>query len=193
MQSDNELQKETDSPQEIEAVKILHGELNALVKRSILLALAHKYTARQWSLFHLWLGIPSSVLAALSGISAFSELDNGKILAGILSILVASLIALNTFLDPSKRSSIHLAASNKYDQERYRARNSILFLNESSGVPVILAKGVNSQTLMQEFEAVSNELQKLNSESPIIPEWSLRKAKKILKELVLDGVNRSTI
>jgi len=183
MQSDNDLQRETYSPQENEAIKILGSELNTLVERSILLALAHKYTARQWSTFHLWLGIPSAVLAALSGVSVFSNLDGSKILAGILSILVASLTALNTFLDPSRRSSIHLAASNKYDQARYRARNSTLFINQLGGVPVVLVKDVSFQTLRQEFEAVSNELQKLNSESPIIPEWPLRKAKKSLKEL----------
>jgi hypothetical protein len=176
--------EESDFQQESEAIEAVRTELKTLMERSTVLALAHKYTARRWSSLYLWLGIPSAVLAGVSGVSALSSFDNSKIITGILSILVASLTALNTFLDPSKRASNHLIASNKYDQIKDKARSSFLVVTDPTGKVIDLVdKKTSPQILAQKFEDISIELQKLNSESPMLPKWAIREARNTLKEL----------
>lgn len=170
------------SPQSAKAIEALKVELEMLLERSVLLALAHKYAARRWSSIHLWLGIPSTVLAGVSGVSALSRFDTSQIITGILSILAASLTALNTFLDPSKRSNNHLSSSSKYEQLRLQIKNSVIFLQSENGIVTDLVSGIPSpQSLLEKFEFISNELQKISSESPILPEWSIRRAKRALR------------
>src|SRR3989339_477319 len=72
----------------------------------------HFAAAHFWTNFHLWIGIPMVILAAIAG-SAF--ICNNNTLGGIFSIVVTILSAVMTFLNPNERANGHLAAGNHYD------------------------------------------------------------------------------
>jgi len=145
------------------------------------LGLAHKYAARRWSTVYYWLGIPSAVLSSVSGISAFSNFDQSKIIIGILSLLVAVLTATNIFLEPNKKANIHLTSSNKYNQLKNRAEKSIS-VSLTNSFPQ-LRSGLSSESLDKEFVEISDQIQSIASESPILPEWAIRKARRTLEPI----------
>ena len=71
----------------------------------------HYNAAASWSHTHLWIGIPTAILAAIASGTAFG--DHG-VIAGCLGIGVTALSALSTFLDPSGKSNAHRSAANQY-------------------------------------------------------------------------------
>ena len=54
--------------------------------------------AHFWTNFHLIIGVPVVLLAAIAGASALAKFDPDHLWAGILSIIVAALTAVQTFL-----------------------------------------------------------------------------------------------
>lgn len=72
----------------------------------------HFVTAEFWSGFHLWVGIPTAILAAVAATSAFASWE---IAAGVVSIVIAALSAVSTFLNPNEKAAAHLNAGNSYD------------------------------------------------------------------------------
>src|SRR5688572_5359111 len=65
----------------------------------------HNEQARDSEQLHLWLGIPTTIVAAAAGITSFSTVGDGtgswaSVLAGVLSFGVAATSGLTTFLDP---------------------------------------------------------------------------------------------
>jgi hypothetical protein len=80
---------------------------------------AHFNAAASWARVHLWLGLPTAVLAAIAGVSAFKQHPE---LAGVLAILVAAITAATTFLNPSGRASAHQTAGNQFLTLRNQTR-----------------------------------------------------------------------
>lgn len=74
--------------------------------------------ARIWSTVHLWLGIPTALIAGISGISTFQD---QSLVGGALAILAAALASVTTFLNPSGQSAQHHAAGTKYNSLKNRA------------------------------------------------------------------------
>ena len=68
-----------------------------------------------WGFFHLILGLPMVVLAAISGAAAFSKIDHSDQYAGYFSIGIVVLSSIITFLNPNKKASERLNAGNRYD------------------------------------------------------------------------------
>ncbi len=60
----------------------------------------HFYAAQFWSKFHYSIGVPTVIMSAIAGASALSQFDNHNVIAGVLAIIVATLTALNTFMNP---------------------------------------------------------------------------------------------
>ena len=129
----------------------------------------HFATAHTWSNFHLSIGIPMVVLAAIAG-SSF--ICNNNILAGVLSLIVAVLSAVMTFLNPNEKSSTHLNAGNSYDalQNDVRMFRAIDCWREDS-----------EQILTERLKNYSNQKDKLNQGSPQIPWWAYQIAKRGIK------------
>ncbi|WP_413162617.1 SLATT domain-containing protein [Capilliphycus salinus ALCB114379] len=138
-----------------------------------ILSRAHVLVSIRWSNTHLYIGIPSTVFAALAGVQAISELnqngsDTGKIIQIILSILVAGLAPLLTFLNPNERANNNLNASRVYEQlaDRYDA--------------FLLRCLVERRSLQQELDELV-ELNLAYSEEkkplPLTPEWAFQQAK----------------
>jgi hypothetical protein len=129
----------------------------------------HLVAASVWDSFHLWIGIPIVLLSGVAGASALSDFDQNKITAGILSIVVAGLSSVMTFLNPNGKASIHLNSGNHYDalQNRVRMFWTIDCWREES-----------EQVLTDRLKYFSEEKDKLNQNCPQIPRWAYQKAKK---------------
>jgi hypothetical protein len=82
----------------------------------------HFEAARLWSGFHLMIGIPVVVVSAIAGAAAFEQFDASHVIAGILSISVAALSSVLTFLNPNAKASAHQIAGNKYDSLMNKTR-----------------------------------------------------------------------
>lgn len=82
----------------------------------------HFVSAQYWSAFHMFLGLPMVVLSAVAGAEAFKQLDKQHALAGYLSIGVAVLSAIVTFLNPNEKATKNTGAGNSYDALMNRVR-----------------------------------------------------------------------
>jgi hypothetical protein len=138
-----------------------------------ILSRAHVLVSIRWSNTHLYLGIPSTVFAALAGVQAIADLGQekntwGTIIQIILSILVAGLAPLLTFLNPNERANTHQTASRVYEQigDRYDA-----FLLQC----LVETRGLKQELddLVQLNLSYSEEKKPL----PLTPEWAFQRAK----------------
>jgi hypothetical protein len=82
----------------------------------------HFEAARLWSAFHVLIGIPVVGVSAVAGATAFARFDVDHVIAGILSLVVAGLSSVLTFLNPNAKAAAHQIAGNKYDSLMNKAR-----------------------------------------------------------------------
>lgn len=144
-------------------------EAKRIEESTLYSAKGHFQAARVWGNFHLIIGVPMVILSAVAGASALAQFDNSKIIAGGLSILVAALSALMTFLNPNGKSSVHLNAGNSYDslQNKVRIFWSIDCWREKS-----------EEVLTEKLKYFSEQKDKLNLNSPQIPWLAYQLAKR---------------
>ena len=136
-------------------------------------AKGHYAAANFWMNFHLWIGIPTAILAGIAGASALSQFDNHNLIAGILSIIVAALVAVTTFLNPNEKAKSHRDAGNKYNSLK---NNTRIFRDIDS-------YGKNSyQEVSKQLKALAKERDELNQNSPQIPTWAHKIAKKRIEK-----------
>lgn len=128
----------------------------------------HFKAAEMWGWFHVILGLLIVALAAVAGAKAFSKIDADGTMAGVLSIAVAVLSAVATFLNPNRRASDHLSAGNKYDALISKAR--IFRTIECWG-------DMPDQVLSDQLKRYSAEKASLNTASPQISFIAYRLAK----------------
>lgn len=135
-------------------------------------AKGHYYSGQFWSSLHLWIGVPTAVLAAIAGASALSQFDNHNILAGILAIIVSALTAVTTFLNPNEKANIHRNAGNAYNSLKNRTR----ILRE------INVDFADEKELWLELNKLSSERDELNGKSPLVLRRAFKKARKGIEE-----------
>jgi hypothetical protein len=82
----------------------------------------HFKAAGLWSGFHLCIGFPVVVVSAVAGASAFAQFDVNHVIAGVLSLAVAALTSVMTFLNPNAKAAAHQNAGNKYDSLMNKVR-----------------------------------------------------------------------
>jgi hypothetical protein len=133
----------------------------------------HHRAAAHWAQSHLWLGLPMAILSTIVGAATFSQYAEQypevAFIAGCISITVAVLSGVTTFLNPNKREASHLAAAHGFDKINNDARvfwSVECWLEESEIVPTAKLKELIDR---------KNEL---NGKSPQIPNWAYQKAKK---------------
>lgn len=119
----------------------------------------HFAAAAAWRGMHVSLGIPTTILASIAAASAFSKVDSAHSITGWISIAVAVMSALTTFLNPSAKANAHCAAGNTYGALRDKTRiyRTIELLNEPD------------EALAKRLHQLSNEKNDLNQKSPQIP------------------------
>lgn len=128
----------------------------------------HFKAAEMWGLCHIVLGLLIVVLAAFAGAKAFAKIDADGTLVGFISIGVAVLTGVTTFLNPNKKKSDHLSAGNKYAAlvSRVRIFRTIDCWGDSS-----------DQALSAKLIRHTDELATLNQASPQISSLAYRLAK----------------
>ncbi|MEL0589364.1 MAG: SLATT domain-containing protein [Planktothrix rubescens PR222] len=141
------------------------------IERKILcrvLSQAHIDVSIRWSTAHLYIGIPSTILAAIASVQAINSLGGEyQLLSVVIAVLVAILAPLLTFLDPNGRANNHLNASRIYEQmaDQYDS--------------FILKCRLEPRSIKEEFDDLT-QLNFTYSESkknlPACPEWAYQKA-----------------
>lgn len=147
----------------------LHEKILAEAKRieedALYSSRGHFEAARQWSGVHLWIGVPTTVLAAVASVSAFND---HRLLAGITAGLVAAFSAVSTFLNPSERVHSHHTAGTQYSALRNQART----FHE------IAIRTMESDEAAERVRELGAQRDDLNSNSPAIPRRAFERARK---------------
>jgi hypothetical protein len=79
----------------------------------------HYNAAARWARYHLCIGLPSALLAAVAGAAAFKDEPE---LAGALALVSTALTTVLTFLKPSEHAEIHKNVAGQYQALRNQAR-----------------------------------------------------------------------
>lgn len=140
-------------------------EAKRIEEDSLYSSKGHYNAAAFWHGIYFWIGVPNSILAAIAGISAF---DGSTILAGSLAVVVASISAASTFLNPESRGSSHKNSASEYHTLRNKAR---IFVN------ITTKRDLDNDELNNIFEELASQRENLNSISPQIPERAFHKAR----------------
>ena len=156
----------------MEAKEKIVKEAKRIEEDSLYSSKGHFYAAQFWTNLHLWIGIPTSIMAAIAGASALSQFDNHQIVAGILAILVAALSAVSTFINPNEKATIHHNAGNHYNSLKNRAR---IFSEIDVNVE-------SDEGLLAKLRTLSAERDELNEKSPQIPKWAFRRARQGIED-----------
>ena len=148
-------------------------EAQRIEESTLYSAKGHLVAANFWTSFHLWVGIPMVLLAAIAGASALSQFDPKHIIAGVISIIVVALSGVMTFLNPNEKASVHLNAGNNYDslQNKIRMFWSIDCWREEP-----------EQVLTEKLKYFYEQKDRINQSSPQIPRWAYKLAKKGILE-----------
>lgn len=145
-------------------------EAKRLYENCLYTSKSHFIEAHFWQNLHLWIGIPTVIMAGIAGTLAFAEFRQ---LAGALSIVIVVLTSITTFLNPKEQAYSHLTAGNNYDALMTKARIfwSIDCWREDSDV-----------ILTERLKDYSEERERLNRECPQSFKWAYKKAKKGIEE-----------
>jgi hypothetical protein len=133
----------------------------------------HYAAAHVWGNFHLWVGIPMVLFSTIAGAAALAKVDPEHLVAGTLSIIVAALSGVATFLNPNERVSAHLNAGNSYDSLMNKAR---IFW------AIDCWREESDQVLTERLKHFSEQKDDLNRKCPQIPRWAYKKGKKGIEE-----------
>jgi hypothetical protein len=132
----------------------------------------HHVASTGWSTRNLWLGMPVVIISALVGATTFSKYTETypalKAFAGFLSLTVAVLSGITTFLNPNEKENAHLNAAHGYDKLNNEVR---LFWS------VECWQEESDQVLTSKLRELIDRKDVLNSGSPQIPGWAYKKAK----------------
>ena len=98
---------------------VISRETRDIEKEAAIAAQAHFVAGRRWEKTNLGLGIPSTILAGVAGVTAFTALS--PYITGCVALIVAALSGLSTFLGPGDRADSHRAASARFSEIRREA------------------------------------------------------------------------
>lgn len=128
-------------------------EVTALERVLAFSCKAQYVAASFWSQLHLWIGLPTAALAAVSGGTALAH--HTRLAAGLaLAVTVSAAVA--AFLNPTERHKLHHAAGNEYSKLGRDMRLWRQFEQPDLSDEEVLAK-------IREFQA---ERDRLNEQSP---------------------------
>ena len=144
-------------------------EAKRIEEDSIYSSKSHYEASRSWNKVYLWLGVPTAIIAGISGISAFEEY---KTIAGITAIFAAGLASISTFLNPSSKAQAHYTAGQKFTALKNRTR---IFRE----IEIYNTENLN---LNEKILSLSNERDSINETSPQIPRKAFEKARKGIEE-----------
>jgi hypothetical protein len=103
-----------------ELAKKIESELLRIEEDTLHSSKSQYNASDRYSMRHVWLGVPAAALSALAGAASFS--GQWEIAAGLISIAVAVLAALQTFMKPAEQAAAHKAAGDQFLALRNDAR-----------------------------------------------------------------------
>lgn len=133
----------------------------------------HFAAAHFWIRFHLWIGVPMVILSSVAGASALSQYDPKRVIAGAISIAVAAMSGVMTFLNPNEKASVHLNAGNNYDSLMNKIR---IFWS------IDCWRDESEQVLTERIKHFSEQKDKLNQSCPQPPRWAYYIAKRGIEQ-----------
>ena len=140
--------------------------------------LAHRLAAKRKGNYHLLIGVPATVLAAVTGLFAFSAsgVEDKYFIIGTLSILVSILTSLQTFLKFEIKAKNHQDADVGYGQIRHDIEEVLTFIN-----------AMDKKEIKAKCEKIRLKIENVNNHSPLIPETIWNKARRFSKwDLVIE-------
>ena len=126
---------------------------------------SHFEAARRWSRVHLWMGVPTAILAGVAGVSALSE---AELVAAAVAFLVAGFTGVITFLNPERRAANHQGAGTQYSA----LRNQLRIFRE------LEIEQLDEATVIERLKEFGERRDALNESSPPIPRWAFIGARK---------------
>lgn len=149
-----------------ETKEVIIKEAKRLEENCLYTAKGHFYATQFWTNFHLWIGIPTVILAAIAGTVAFAKIG---IWAGILSVIIVVLTSVTTFINPKEKAGVHHISGNNYDSLLTQARIFWTIDCRSENSEQVLTKRLNNLIAQRN---------KLNRECPQVPTWAYNRAKR---------------
>lgn len=131
------------------------------MRQSFLAAERHYAAETPWYQMNYWLGIPSSLLAALAGASAVPKLGAPDWLPVAAGLLAASLTSLLTFLDPHKSAGAHHSSGRSYEALYHAAGFFERF--------ELVVDGVDASSLRTRLSKLNTDFDELLRSSPAVP------------------------
>lgn len=153
--------------------KAIIKEAKRLAENCLHTSKSHFVIARYWTMFHLGMGIPATILAACAGTIAFASFQGHNTVAGIVSIVVTILTAVTTFLNPKECHSTHMTAGNNYDSLLTKAR---IFWT------IDCRREDSVDILSEKLKDFSEQRDRFNRDYPQPPGWAYKIAKKGIEE-----------
>lgn len=129
-------------------------------------AKGHYNASARWKAWNYILGVPAAVASALAGVSALSSFDNHSTIAALLSVFVAVLTSLMTFVSPADHAAKHVGAANRYHSLRNRSR-----------LVSTLDRDLSISDLRDRLTELAGVRDELNESSPVIPQHAFKKAR----------------
>jgi len=156
------------------------------------LQLAHYASARRYEHFHLWLGIPTIILSTIVGTSVFASLSQDsqqanhlwmQIAIGLLSVVAATLAALQTFLRYPELAEKHRLAGARF----ISLKREIELLMLVPLTPDEMVRGAMAD--------IKTRWMKLQEDNPNLPGniWERAKLETPIQERELSGTYASAI
>jgi len=126
--------------------------------------------AASWDKIYLRLGCFVAVTSVIAGSIVLSDiLNEGDIIAAFMALGSGMLAAVSTFLEPQKKANIFRKSGADYKYLRDRART----LYE-----VKAKTDITIENLIIDLEALQQVSYQLSKDSPVIPNWAFRTARK---------------
>lgn len=125
----------------------------------------HYNAGDRWGRYHLFLGLPAAIVAAIAGAAAFKDCPE---LAGSLALVSTALTTVLTFLKPSERAEIHKSVGSQY----HALRNQTRIFRE-----IELSGGLDAETAKERLLELARIRDELNTASPGIPRRDYEKGK----------------
>lgn len=129
-------------------------------------AKGHFEAASYWKRIHYWIGIPATVLAAITGLALVTDRPGS---GAILAVIVAILSGLSTFLNPSEKATAHHSSGTSFNT----LKNQVRVFRE-----IDLRTQATSEDLSFRLKSISEARNHLNSVSLQIPRGAFVRARR---------------
>lgn len=168
-----------------ETVQAIIHEAKRISEDTIYCYAGHSQAARRWDEINLWLGIPTTVIAAVTGVTSLSSNSNSpailglsvSVLVGALAFFVAALSGLSTFLDPKNQASKHYLTAVAY----LALHNDVRIFYQ-----IDCLSGRPASELAEQVKKLSARLNDLDNQPLIIPRWAQLAGDKMIKSGAYD-------